>query len=140
MFQIFLQREIAQTFMEKFVAKTSQLRVGDPLDEQTFCGAVNSKVHYEKVMSYIMLARKDGATIHCGETGNTGKHSKGFFVRPTIISGLEDQHKCMQEEIFGPVTCVAIFDTEVEAVERINNTRRALLAGPFSCLNERLPV
>ena len=76
MFQIFVQREIAQTFIEKFVDKTSQLRVGDPLEEQTFCGAVNSKVHYEKVMSYIRLASKDGATLHCGETLNSNKHSR----------------------------------------------------------------
>ena len=76
MFQIFVQRDIAQTFIEKFVAKTGQLRVGDPLDEQTFCGAVNSKVHYEKVMSYIRLASKDGAVLHCGETINTNKHSR----------------------------------------------------------------
>ena len=76
MFQIFVQRDIAQTFLEKFVAKTSQLRVGDPLDEQTFCGAVNSKVHYEKVMGFIRLASKDGAIIHFGETLNTSKHSR----------------------------------------------------------------
>ena len=51
---------------------------------------------------------------------------RGYFIQPTIISGLKDHHKCMQEEIFGPVTCLAIFDTEEEVVERINNTRRAL--------------
>ena len=73
MFQIFVQRDIAQTFIQKFVAKTSQLRVGDPLDEQTFCGAVNSKVHYEKVMSYIKLAVTDGATVYSGDTPNSSK-------------------------------------------------------------------
>ena len=109
--------------MEKFVAKTNQLRVGDPLDELTFCGAVNSKGHYEKVMSYIKQASSDGANIHCGETVSKVGTSKGYFVQPTIISGLPDQHPCFQDEIFGPVTCVTVFDTEGEVVERVNQTR-----------------
>ena len=50
--------------------------------------------------------------------------NRGYFISPTIISGLKDDHKCMQDEIFGPVTCLTIFDTEEEVVERINNTRR----------------
>ena len=117
------------------------------MDEDTFCGAVNSKVHYDKVMSYIKLAQEDPeATIHTGE-GVTqlslAPHNKdGFFIQPTIISGVGDDHRCdenslvskishftkkyfrcMQEEIFGPVTCVTVFDTEAEVVERVNNTR-----------------
>ena len=68
-----IQRNIYPAFLEKFVAKAKQLRVGDPLDELTFCGAVNSKVHYEKVMSYIKLAVTDGATIHCGQMTRNSK-------------------------------------------------------------------
>ena len=68
-----IQRNIYPAFLEKFVAKAKQLRVGDPLDELTFCGAVNSKVHYEKVMSYIKLAVTDGATVYSGDTPNSSK-------------------------------------------------------------------
>ena len=55
------------------MAKAKELRVGDPLDELTFCGAVNSKTHYEKVMSYIKLAVNDGATVYSGVTPSSSK-------------------------------------------------------------------
>lgn len=135
--RIFVQRPVYQEFITKFTASVKTLKVGDPMEEDTFCGAVNSKVHYDKVMSYIKLAQEDPeATIHTGE-GVTqlslAPHNKdGFFIQPTIISGVGDDHRCMQEEIFGPVTCVTVFDTEAEVVERVNNTRYGLCASVWS--------
>ena len=125
--RIFVQRAIYDQFMSKFVSHVKTLKVGDPLDDSTFCGAVNSEVHYNKIMSYIHLARDSGATIHCGE-GVTHlslpkQIKNGFFVQPTVISGLPDDHRCLQEEIFGPVTCVNVFDTEQEVIDRVNDTR-----------------
>ena len=126
--------------MSKFVAHVKTLKVGDPLDDSTFCGAVNSEVHYNKVMSYIQLARDSGAHIHCGE-GVTElslpDHNKnGFFVQPTVISGLEDDHRCLQEEIFGPVTCVSVFDTEEEVIDRVNDTRFRNLSSCYCACNQ----
>jgi len=134
--RIFVHRAIYDQFMSKFVAHVKTLKVGDPLDDSTFCGAVNSEIHYNKVMSYIQLARDSGAHIHCGE-GVTElslpDHNKnGFFVQPTVISGLEDDHRCLQEEIFGPVTCVSVFDTEEEVIDRVNDTRYGLCASVWS--------
>ena len=126
--RVFVQRPVFTLFLDKLVASVRKLKVGNPLEEDTFCGAVNSQVHYAKIMSYLQLARDTpGATMHCGE-GVTSLHldpanQRGFFVQPTIISGLSDDHRCMQEEIFGPVTCLTVFDTEEEVIERVNNTK-----------------
>lgn len=134
--RIFVQRNIYQEFLERLTTSVASIKTGDPLATDTSCGAVNSKVHYDKVMSYIHLARQEGATFHCGETVNTlhlPPHCRGgYFIQPTLISGLPDSSVCMQEEIFGPVACVTVFDTEDEVVERVNNTRYGLCASVWS--------
>ena len=94
-----MQRPIYQEFLTKFIASVKTLKVGDPMEEDTFCGAVNSKIHYEKVMSYIKLAKEDPeATIHTGEgvtTLSLAQHNRdGFFIQPTIITGVTDDHRC----------------------------------------------
>ena len=94
-----MQRPVYQEFLTKFIASVKTLKVGDPMEEDTFCGAVNSKVHYDKVMSYIKLAQEDPeATIRTGEgvtTLSLAPHNRdGFFIQPTIISGVADDHRC----------------------------------------------
>jgi len=134
--RIFVQRKIYDAFLAKFLVSVKKLKVGDPMEEDTFTGAVNSKTHYDKVMSYIQYAQDDGGTIQCGEgvsVINLGPHNKnGFFIQPTVISGLSDDARCMQDEIFGPVTCITPFDSEEEVIERVNNTRYGLCASVWS--------
>jgi len=134
--RIFVQSGIYDEFLKKFIESVKKLKVGDPLAEDTFTGAVNSAVHYDKVMSYIALAKEDGGTIECGEGVtelNLPPHNKaGYFIQPTVISGLNDNSRCMQDEIFGPVTCVTSFEREEEVVERVNNTRYGLCASVWS--------
>ena len=96
--RVFVQRGVYEEFVRKFVEKVKTFKVGDPLDESTEIGAVNSEVHYNKIMSYIQLAHEtDGATVHCGE-GVTKlslpQHNQtGFFVQPTVITGVSDDHR-----------------------------------------------
>jgi len=134
--RIFVQRSIYQEFLKRLTASVAAIKTGDPLAKDTTCGAVNSKVHYDKVMSYIHLARQEGGTLHCGETVSTlqlPQHCReGYFIQPTLVSGLPDSSVCMQEEIFGPVACITCFDTEDEVVERVNNTRYGLCASVWS--------
>lgn len=122
--------------MSRFVAATRELRTGDPLDDNNFLGAVNSLVHYRKILSYVEFAKEDGGQIVVGE-GVTSLNLpacnlKGWFVPPTIITGLKDSARCMQEEIFGPVVCVTTFKEEKEVVRRVNNTRYGLCASVWS--------
>jgi aminomuconate-semialdehyde/2-hydroxymuconate-6-semialdehyde dehydrogenase len=123
--RIFVERPIYDAFVERFVAAAKELRIGDPLDESTDIGALISAAHLEKVMGYVDLARKEGGTIAAG--GNRVDR-KGFFVEPTIITGLGCECRVLQEEIFGPVVTITPFDGEEEAIAFANSTRYGLAA------------
>ncbi|WP_430510203.1 aldehyde dehydrogenase [Gottfriedia solisilvae] len=123
--RIYIERSIYQEFLEKFVEKTNELKIGDPFEEGTKVGAVIGKEHYDKVLSYIEIAKEDGGTILTG--GSRPEHlSSGYFISPTIISGLSHDSRCVKEEIFGPVVTVLPFDTEDEVIERANDTHYGL--------------
>jgi aminomuconate-semialdehyde/2-hydroxymuconate-6-semialdehyde dehydrogenase len=123
--RIFVERSIHDAFVERFTAATRMLRIGDPLDETTDIGALISAAHLEKVTGYIDLAIKEGGTI---ATGGHRVDRKGFFVEPTIITGLGCDCRVLQEEIFGPVVTVTPFGAEEEAIAFANSTRYGLSA------------
>jgi aminomuconate-semialdehyde/2-hydroxymuconate-6-semialdehyde dehydrogenase len=106
------------------------MKVGDPQEEGTKTGAVVSREHMEKVLSYIQLAKDEGGTIEAG--GNqvklSGRCSEGFFIQPTVITGLEAQCRTNQEEIFGPVVTIQPFSTEKEGIALANSTDYGLSA------------
>jgi aminomuconate-semialdehyde/2-hydroxymuconate-6-semialdehyde dehydrogenase len=121
--RIFVARPIYDAFVERFVEATKKLRIGDPLDDKTDIGALISEAHLEKVMNYIELAKKEGGTI---VTGGHRVDRKGFFVEPTVITGLGCECRVLQEEIFGPVVTITPFDREDEAIAFANSTRYGL--------------
>jgi aminomuconate-semialdehyde/2-hydroxymuconate-6-semialdehyde dehydrogenase len=123
--RIYVQREIYDEFIQKFVSKTKELVVGDPFNEKTKVGAVIGKDHYEKIMKYIQIAKEDGGKILTGG-GRPKGLNKGYFIEPTIITGLTKQSRCVQDEIFGPVVTVLPFDTEEEVIEQANDTHYGL--------------
>ncbi|HOZ87993.1 MAG TPA: aldehyde dehydrogenase [Bacteroidia bacterium] len=122
--RILVERKIYDKFKTDFVAKTLEMKVGNPLDEANKVGAVVSKPHQEKVLSYIELAKKEGGTVLCG--GNAfspgGDFLEGYYIMPTVIEGLPYNCRTNQEEIFGPVVTIAPFDTEEEALMMANST------------------
>ena len=83
--RIFVERSIYDEFVERFVAATKKLRIGDPLDDTTDVGALISEAHLEKVMGYIELAKQEGGTI---VAGGHRVDRPGYFVEPTVITGL----------------------------------------------------
>eukprot|EP00795_Rhopilema_esculentum_P008611 gene8611-14623_t len=114
-----------------------KIKVGPPEDDSSFMGALVSKQHYEKVKYFISLAEEEGGKILCGEGKDEPldlpeKNKNGYFVRPTVVVGLADNTKCMQEEVFGPFVCIAPFDTEEEAVRRANGVNYGLCATVWS--------
>nr|XP_009930236.1 PREDICTED: aldehyde dehydrogenase family 8 member A1 isoform X2 [Opisthocomus hoazin] len=134
--RIFVQRGIYSEFLKRFVAEAKKWKAGNPSDPTVDVGALISKEHLEKVRSYVKKAQAEGARVHCGEgvdplalpTGN----QKGYFMLPTVIAEVKDESCCMQEEIFGPVTCVVEFDTEEEVIERANRVKYGLAATVWS--------
>lgn len=85
---------------------------------------------FPQVRSYVKKAKAEGAKILCGEGVDSlalpAGNQKGYFMLPTVIAEIKDESCCMQEEIFGPVTCVVAFDTEEEVVKRANGVKYGL--------------
>ena len=123
--RIFVDRRIHDQFVERFAAATKKLRLGDPMDADTDVGALISAAHLEKVTGYIALAKEEGGTIVAG--GNRVDR-RGFYVEPTVITGLGCDCRVLQEEIFGPVVTITPFDGDDEAVRFANSTRYGLSA------------
>jgi aminomuconate-semialdehyde/2-hydroxymuconate-6-semialdehyde dehydrogenase len=122
--RIFVERSIYEKFKTDFIAKTKKLVVGAPLDEKTKIGAVVSKPHMEKILSYIELAQQEGGKVICGgkQIKLSGEFENGYYIEPTIIEGLDYTCRTNQEEIFGPVVTIMPFDTEEEVLKYANST------------------
>lgn len=128
--RIFVERPLYEKFLAEFTARTKALSVGDPLDEKTKVGAIVSEAHMNKVLSYIDLAKKEGGAVVLGgnRVEGSGRCANGYFIEPTIITGLEHLCRTNQEEIFGPVVTIMPFDTEEEVLEYANSTTYGLAA------------
>lgn len=128
--RVYVERPIYQRFVEALKRKAEGLRIGSPLEKATELGPLISAVHREKVLAYYRLAREEGATV---VTGGGVPHfgnalDNGFYVQPTIYTGLPESARCVKEEIFGPVCHVAAFDKEEEAIAMANDTKYGLAA------------
>ena len=131
--RVFVQESVGEAFLEKLVARTNRMIVGDPLDPRTQVGALISEAHMEKVLGYIERGKAEGAKLLTGGYRVVdGGLSKGAFVAPTIFDGCADDMAIVREEIFGPVMAVLSFRDEEEAIARANDTPFGLAAGVFT--------
>lgn len=128
--RIFVERSIYQKFTDAFVSRTKTLVLGDPLLTDTTTGALVSEAHMNKILSYIELAKQEGGTILTGGHRVTvaGRCALGYFIEPTVITGLDHLCRTNQEEIFGPVVTIMPFDTEEEVIRYANSTTYGLSA------------
>jgi len=128
--RIFVERPLYERFKKDFVETVSGLKISDPLDDDTDVGAIVSLPHFDKIMSYIDLAQKEGGVILTGgkQVRLDGRCSEGWFIEPTIIEGLPHDCRTNQEEIFGPVVTIMPFDTEDEVLAYANSVRYGLSA------------
>lgn len=128
--RIFVQRGIYDKFKKDFVEKVSKTVVANPDDPKATLGAVVSKPHMEKILSYVELAKEEGGTVLTGgeRVQLDPPYENGYYVRPTVIEGLHYQCRTNQEEIFGPVVTITPFDTEEEVLMMANSTQYGLSA------------
>jgi aminomuconate-semialdehyde/2-hydroxymuconate-6-semialdehyde dehydrogenase len=128
--RVYVERKIFSPFVEALKQKAESLRSGWPSDEKTNFGPLISAEHRKKVLSYYELAREEGASVVTGggvpEFGDNRDH--GFYVQPTIYTGLSESARCVKEEIFGPVCHITPFDSEDEAIAMANDTKYGLAA------------
>jgi len=126
--RIYIEKSIYEKFKTTFIEATKKMKVGNPADKETKVGAVVSKPHMEKILSYIELAKQEGGTVLLG--GNQvkleGEYADGYYVAPTIIEGVKYNCRTNQEEIFGPVVTITPFETEEEALMYANSTQYGL--------------
>lgn len=128
--RIFVERSLYAKFKEAFVEKVSRSIVSNPEDPKANLGAVVSKPHMEKVLSYVELAKEEGGTVLTGGVRVIldGEYKEGYYLRPTVIEGLDYTCRTNQEEIFGPVVTITPFDTEEEVLKMANSTQYGLAA------------
>jgi aminomuconate-semialdehyde/2-hydroxymuconate-6-semialdehyde dehydrogenase len=128
--RIFVERPIYEKFRDAFVERVATTKVSYPSDPEAKLGALVSKPHLEKVMSYIELAKEEGGTVLTGgmQVQLDGEYSEGYYLRPTVIEGLAFDCRTNQEEIFGPVVTLTPFDSEEEVLMMANSTEYGLSA------------
>jgi betaine-aldehyde dehydrogenase len=115
--RLFVEKSIYEPFLERFVAATRQLKVGDPADPATQIGPMVSATQRESVEAYVADAVGLGRKVAVGGSRPAGK---GFYLQPTVLTGVQVEDRCWKEEIFGPVVCVRPFETETAMLHEVN--------------------
>ncbi len=128
-----IQRSIHDEFVERLLALARTARMGNPLEPTTQVGPVTTRPQYEKVLDYIRIAKEEGAVCRLGGAAAMRPEcGSGWFVEPTIFTGVEPGMRIANEEVFGPVLSIIPFDDEDEAVRIANNTVYGLAAGVWT--------
>ncbi|ETI29127.1 hypothetical protein G647_01580 [Cladophialophora carrionii CBS 160.54] len=137
--RVLVQDSIYDKFVEQFkeIVKSTS-KVGDPFADDTFQGPQVTKAQYERVLGYIESGKSEGATLATGGVPhkNVGD-GKGFFIEPTVFTGVKDDMKIYREEIFGPFVVIASFKTEDDAIRMANDTTYGLGSALFTQNIER---
>ena len=131
--RVFVEAAAHDAFLDKLIARTGKMRIGDPMDPATHVGALISKGHMEKVLGYIEQGKAEGARLAIG--GGRPENAAlagGYFVEPTVFDACTDGMTIVREEIFGPVMSLLTFEREDEVVARANATEFGLAAGVFT--------
>jgi aminomuconate-semialdehyde/2-hydroxymuconate-6-semialdehyde dehydrogenase len=127
--RVYVERPIFDRFVTALAEGAKGLRLADPWDPATTMGPLISADHRKKVLGYYDLARTEGAEVVIGGgVPEMGALAGGYWVEPTILTGLAEDARCVKEEIFGPVCHIAPFDTEDEAIALANDTEYGLCA------------
>jgi len=121
--RVFVERRIFDSFVEKFIAATRQLRVGDPLQESTQIGPLVSAAQRRISEEFILEARQAGRVVAVGGQRLSGK---GFYLEPTVLLQVEPSDRVWREEVFGPVVCIRPFDDESQMLREVNDSRYGL--------------
>lgn len=116
--RLLVQRGIHEKFIERLVERIGRLKVGDPFDPATEVGPLIHQRHFDKVTSYVDIARADGATVAAGGAPVEGD---GYFFKPTLFTNARQDMRIAREEIFGPVLTAIVFDEDAEAIAIAND-------------------
>ena len=131
--RLLVQQSIHDKFVKRLLEVAGAAKIGDPMSSDTHVGPVTTQPQYEKILHYMNVAREDGATCVLGGGPYKGKGVKGNrFVEPTIFTGVTNDMRIAQEEVFGPILSVIPFDDEEEALHIGNDVVFGLAAGVWT--------
>lgn len=132
--RFYLQDGIYNAFKSNFLSKVKEIKVGNPLHDENFMGALVSEQHLNKIINHVQIAREEGGVILTGgkRIAIEGELSGGYYFEPTVIEGLGNHCRTNQEEIFGPVVTLNRFGTMEEALQLGNDTNYGLSSVVFS--------
>lgn len=136
--RLLLPNSIKEEFLTKLKAKTEKIALGNPSEKTTDMGPVVSKKQQDRILNYISIGKKEGATLFSGGSIPTDDSLKnGFFIQPTIFTDVKNSSTIAQEEIFGPVLCVIGYDSDAEAIKIANESSYGLGGAVWSKNKER---
>lgn len=127
--RLLVENSVREAFIDRLLAAAESMQPGDPLDPDSFMGAIVDRTQYERVLDYIRQGVEEGARLRMGGKALDGP---GLFIGPTVFDGVTDDMVIGREEIFGPVLSVFGFDTEEEAIALANDSDYGLAAGFWS--------
>ena len=131
--RLLVQKSIHDDFVARLVEVAKTAKIGDPMSLDTHVGPVTTPPQFKKVMDYLDIAKAEGANCILGGGAYTGEGAKGSqFVQPTIFTGVSNEMRIAQEEVFGPVLSVIPFDDEDDAVQIGNDINFGLAAGVWT--------
>jgi len=136
--RVYVQREVHDELVQKLVAVTEKLTVGDPLQREVFMGPVIDQRAVDRYRQAVSEARADGTVFTGGEVLSDGDLARGFYVEPTVVGNLPTDHRLFRDELFVPFTAVAPVDSLDEALELSNAVVYGLTAGIYSEVEEEV--
>ena len=133
--RVFVERSAYKDFVDRFIEKTSNLKIGDPLEAASDQGAIANKTQLDKIKFYVDLAQKEGGKIALGGGAPESLNERcrdGYFFQPTVITGLPVSCRTNREEIFGPVVTITPFDNEEEVINYANDCEYGLASSVWT--------
>ena len=130
--RVYVQNEVADKFISKLVEKTKNLKIGMPWQSGVFLGPIINKEAKTKFENVVNMAKKDGKILTGGSVLTSPEYENGYFVEPTIVTKLPEEHKLVKEELFLPFLCIQNYEKFDDAICLANQTEYGLTAGIFS--------
>jgi 1-pyrroline-5-carboxylate dehydrogenase len=136
--RVFVHRKVKDEFLSRLVEKTKNLPVGDPLEQNTFMGPVVNERAFKKYQQYARLANRDGKVLVGGYVRKDADLKHGYYVTPTIVTGLPKKHRLFHEEMFVPILCITDYEKFDDALRMANDVDYGLTAGIFTGDNDEV--
>jgi 1-pyrroline-5-carboxylate dehydrogenase len=136
--RVYVHKKVKDEFLKRLVEKTKNLPVGNPLDPNIFVGPLANEDAYKKYQQYVRIADRDGKILVGGSARKDGELKHGYYVQPTVVTGLPKKHRLFNEEMFVPILCVTDYEKFDDAIKLSNEADYGLTAGIFSGNQEEI--